>query len=83
MSARPAIEQALRDILGRKGIGRPITDDMPIFGAGLDSLDFAELVARLEETLGVDPFAAAFTPQNVSTLARLIEIYEHAARDPG
>ena len=37
----------------------PLRDDLVLLDSGLDSLGFAVLVARLEDTLGVDPFTAS------------------------
>jgi acyl carrier protein len=34
----------------------PLTDDVQLLNTGLDSLSFALIVARLEDSLGVDPF---------------------------
>lgn len=80
MRARTAVEQTLRDIVARKVQDFHLSDQTPVFagGAGLDSLDFAELVVRLEEALGVDPFAQSWAPRSVDTVGRLIEIYEQA-----
>jgi Phosphopantetheine attachment site len=36
----------------------PLTDDLPLMTSGLDSLSFAIIVARLEETFGTDPFSS-------------------------
>jgi hypothetical protein len=36
----------------------PLTDDLELLHTGLDSLSFALIVARLEDSLGVDPFDA-------------------------
>ena len=36
---------------------QPLSDDLPLLDSGLDSLCFAIVVARLEDRLGVDPFA--------------------------
>jgi acyl carrier protein len=58
----------------------PLQDDMVLLNSGLDSLCFAILVARLEDTLGVDPFS---TSDNVSfpvTLGDFVKAYENAAR---
>jgi len=35
-----------------------LTDDLELLHTGLDSLSFALIVARLEDSLGVDPFEA-------------------------
>ena len=34
----------------------PLTDDLGLLHTGLDSLSFALIVARLEDSLGIDPF---------------------------
>ena len=34
----------------------PLTDGLELLNSGLDSLSFAILVTRLEDSLGVDPF---------------------------
>jgi acyl carrier protein len=34
----------------------PLTDDLELLHTGLDSLSFALIVARLEDSLGIDPF---------------------------
>jgi acyl carrier protein len=56
----------------------PLTDDLPLFSSGLDSLCFAIVVVRLESSLGVDPF----NTENLSfpvTFGDFIGCYEHAA----
>jgi len=56
----------------------PLTDDLVLLDSGLDSLGIAILVARLEDALGVDPFAepsAEETPYPV-TLGDFIRFYE-------
>ena len=55
-----------------------LDDDASLLSSGLDSLCFAILVARLEETLGVDPFSAAEEVALPVTVGELIEFYEHA-----
>lgn len=54
-----------------------LTDDRPLLECGLDSLAFAVLVARLEDTLGVDPFnAAASGSQYPVTFGDFVQMYE-------
>ena len=36
----------------------PLTDTLPLVESGLDSLCFAIVVSRLENSLGLDPFSA-------------------------
>jgi hypothetical protein len=37
----------------------PLVDDLKLLQSGLDSLSFALVVARLEDSLGYDPFESA------------------------
>jgi acyl carrier protein len=46
---------------------------------GLDSLDFAELVVRLEACFGRDPFAQGVS-ERVATVAELARLYEDPSR---
>jgi len=57
----------------------PLTDDLVLLDSGLDSLAIAILVARLEETLGVDPFTESEDVAYPVTLGDFISFYEHAA----
>ena len=58
----------------------PLTDDLVLLESGLDSLSFAILVARLEDSLGVDPFSASEDVNFPVTLADFIKCYEDAAK---
>jgi acyl carrier protein len=58
----------------------PLTDDLVLLDSGLDSLCFAILVARLEDTLGVDPFTASDDVSFPVTLHDFVRAYENAAR---
>lgn len=59
----------------------PLTDDLELLICGLDSLGFATVVTRLEETLGLDPFASApedvFFPQTFGEFVRFYENSPH------
>src|SRR5437867_13424919 len=57
----------------------PLTDDLVLLDSGLDSLGIAILVARLEETLGCDPFTESDEVTYPVTLGDFIRFYEHAA----
>ncbi len=54
----------------------PLTDDLQLFDAGLDSLFFAILVSRLEDATGSDPFSSAKVSEFPRTLGDLIAFYE-------
>lgn len=58
----------------------PLTDDLVLLDSGLDSLAIAILVARLEETLGLDPFTESDDMSYPVTLGDFIRFYERAAK---
>ena len=53
-----------------------LTDDRPLMQCGLDSLAFAVLVARLEDTLGCDPFSATDNLSYPETFGDFVHLYE-------
>ena len=61
----------------------PLTDDLVLLDSGLDSLAIAILVARLEETLGFDPFSETDDMAYPVTLGDFIRFYERAAESHG
>jgi acyl carrier protein len=58
----------------------PLTDETPLLESGLDSLAIAILVARLEESLGFDPFSLSDDIYYPVTLGDFIRFYEDAAK---
>jgi len=58
----------------------PLTDDLVLVESGLDSLGFAILVARLEDTLGFDPFTTSDDVYYPVTLGDFIRFYDDAAK---
>ena len=56
----------------------PLRDQLPLSETGLDSLCFAVLAARLEDLLGVDPFAGGEMEEFPTTFGKLVAFYEHA-----
>jgi len=58
----------------------PLTDDLVLLESGLDSLGFAILAARLEDELGVDPFAEGEEIKVPVTLRDFVQTYENARR---
>jgi acyl carrier protein len=58
-----------------------LTDDRPLMECGLDSLAFAILVARLEDTLGVDPFNAASAEPYPVTFGDFVRLYEKTSQN--
>lgn len=62
------------DDLAEGSIG--FLDDTVLLDTGLDSLGFAVLVARLERSLGYDPFTLDPNPNYPRTLAEFISMYQ-------
>ena len=60
-----------------------LTDDLVLLDSGLDSLAIAILVARLEETLGFDPFTESDDVAYPVTLGDFVRFYENAASKHG
>jgi acyl carrier protein len=56
-----------------------LTDDLALMDSGLDSLCFAILVARLEDSLDVDPFTASEDARFPVTFGEFISFYENAS----
>ena len=56
----------------------PLTDDLVLLDSGLDSLCFAIIVARLEDSLGCDPFSVAEDIHFPVTLGDFVRFYENA-----
>ncbi len=56
----------------------PLRDELVLLDSGLDSLGFAVLVARLEDSLGIDPFTTAEDAMFPLTLGDFVKVYESA-----
>jgi acyl carrier protein len=81
MSVKLTIIQQMEQIAREHGkILAPLKEDLVLADCGLDSLGFAVLVARLEDTLGVDPFMAAEDAFFPVTLGDFVKVYEHGGR---
>ncbi len=55
-------------------------DGVVLLDSGLDSLCFAIVVARLEDSLGIDPFNTEDELVFPRTLGDFIQMYENAAK---
>ena len=81
MSVKLTIMQQMEQVAQEHGrILAPLNDDPVLANCGLDSLGFAVLVARLEDTLGIDPFTAAEDAFFPVTLGDFVKVYEHGGR---
>jgi acyl carrier protein len=57
----------------------PLEDSLELVNSGLDSLCFAIIVARLESSLGLDPFSASEDGRFPVTFGDFVNFYEDAA----
>jgi hypothetical protein len=53
-----------------------LTDDLKLLDSGLDSLSFALIVARLEDSLGFDPFDTDHEIRFPVTFGDFVQLYE-------
>ena len=58
----------------------PLTDGLELLNSGLDSLCFAILVSRPEDSLGLDPFTVSEDAQFPVTFGDFVNLYEHVAK---
>ena len=78
MSVRLTIFEQMEEVAREHGkILAPLKDDLVLADSGLDSLGFAVLVARLEDTLGVDRFTASDEAVFPLTLGDFVKVYEN------
>ena len=79
----PKISAVFNEIWMEQKTGEPpvLTPDTVLLDAGLDSLGYAILVARLDEELGFDPFTQATEAFYPETFGQFVAFYEaHAPR---
>lgn len=58
----------------------PLSDELKLVQSGLDSLSFAIIVARLEDSLGVDPFNETESVTFPVTFGDFVRLYERFAK---
>jgi acyl carrier protein len=75
---REAAMQAFAEALEMRHLKarQTLTDETVLLESGLDSLGFAILVVKLEESLGYDPFVLMNEPVYPKTVSEFIDIYE-------
>ncbi|HUZ33515.1 MAG TPA: acyl carrier protein [Xanthobacteraceae bacterium] len=54
-----------------------LSDDLRLLDCGLDSLSFALIVAKLEDTLGFDPFDTSMPMTFPVTFGDFVKLYEN------
>jgi acyl carrier protein len=79
MNVRSEIVDQFTQVAQGQGLPlAPLTDDLKLLDSGLDSLCFAIVVARLEGSLGVDPFSSSEDASFPSTFGDFVSFYEQA-----
>ena len=80
MSVRSTVISMFEGVAEEQQVKLPaLSDDLVLTDSGLDSLGFAILVARLEDTLGFDPFSLSDDVYFPVTLGDFVRVYEDAA----
>jgi acyl carrier protein len=75
MSVRSTIASLFQEIADQQHRKlAPLSDDLKLLQSGLDSLSFALIVARLEDSLGFDPFDAV--DRFPVTFGDFVKLYE-------
>jgi acyl carrier protein len=81
MTARTEILAQFKQVAAEQDMRlAPLTENVELLNTGLDSLCFAILVSRLEDSLGVDPFTASEDASFPVTLGEFIRLYENVAK---
>jgi acyl carrier protein len=55
----------------------PLSEDLKLLESGLDSLSFALIVARLEDSVGFDPFDSDEEMKFPVTFGDFVQLYEN------
>ena len=79
IDTRSAIEEEIAVVIKESGRElSPITDSSSLMrgGVGLDSMDLAVLVVRLEQRLSCDPFNSTELEKYPTTVGELVRLYE-------
>jgi acyl carrier protein len=80
MSIRSEIIASFEQVAKEQGKHlAPLSDDLGLLESGLDSLCLAVVVARLDDTLGLDPFSAEDEVEFPVTVGDFVKLYENAA----
>ena len=59
MDIKAEVTAQFKQVAAEQGLQlAPLTDELALFDSGLDSLCFAIVVVRLEQSFGVDPISA-------------------------
>jgi hypothetical protein len=79
MTVRDTIVHVFTEVAQEQDQSLAALDDrVPLLDLGLDSLSIAIIVARLESSLGTDPFSAADEVDIPATFGEFVAVYETA-----
>jgi acyl carrier protein len=79
MDIKAEVTAQFKQVAAEQGLQlAPLTDELALFDSGLDSLCFAIVVVRLEQSFGVDPFSANDLSFPI-TFGEFIGCYQNAA----
>jgi hypothetical protein len=80
MSIRSQIIASFEQVAKEQGKQlAPLSDDLGLLESGLDSLCLAVVVARLDDSLGLDPFSTEDEVEFPVTVGDFVKLYENAA----
>ncbi|HLJ37521.1 MAG TPA: acyl carrier protein [Steroidobacteraceae bacterium] len=81
MSVRSTVQSQFEQVATEQGRKlAPLGEDLKLIDCGLDSLSFAIIVARLEDSLGVDPFSSETAVDFPVTFGDFVRLYESVAK---
>ena len=81
MSMRSAIASQFQQVASeQERTLSPLSDELKLLQSGLDSLSFAIIVARLEDSLGIDPFRSSEAVEFPVTFGDFVRLYENFAQ---
>lgn len=81
MSVRSTVQSQFEQVATEQGRKlAPLAEDLKLIDCGLDSLSFAIVVARLEDSLGVDPFSSETAVDFPVTFGDFVRLYESVAK---
>jgi acyl carrier protein len=79
MSVRDQIVSEMKAIAKEQGRQLAVLhDDLALLDSGFDSLCFAILVVRLEDSFGVDPLGDVEAEDVPKTFGEFVHLYDHA-----
>ena len=79
MNIRSEITAQFKQVAREQGMRlASLTDNLNLLESGLDSLCFAIVVARLEGTIGIDPFSTSEDALFPVTFGEFVYFYENA-----